>query len=74
MLPAMGALHLHHKPDAKLWEGHALIGAKVSKVTTNVINTTHVIKQAPGLPLADDGKRVETASRQRDKIQALPDS
>lgn len=55
------------RANAKVWEGRALIGGKVSKVTTNVILTTNVIKHALGLPLADDEKRVETASLQRDK-------
>lgn len=55
------------RTNAKVWEGRALIGGKVSKVTTNVILTTNVIKQALGLPLADDEKRVEAASRQRDR-------
>jgi DNA sulfur modification protein DndB len=54
------------RANAKVWEGRALIGGKVSKVTTNVTLTTNVIKQALGLPLADDEKRVETASLQRD--------
>lgn len=55
------------RTNAKVWEGRALIGGKVSKVTTNVILTTNVIKQALGLGLEDDEKRVETASLQRDR-------
>jgi len=47
--------------NAKLWEGRALIGGKVSKVTTNVILTTNVIKKAMGLPLDEEQQRVETA-------------
>jgi len=58
MLQAMGTLHLHHKPYARLWEGRAVIGGKVS---------THIIMQAPGPPLMDDRKRVETVSRQHDE-------
>ncbi len=49
------------RSNAKLWEGRALIGGKVSKVTTNVILTTNVIKKALGLPLADEEQKVETA-------------
>ena len=64
-LSALGAINWS-RANAKVWEGRALIGGKVSKVTTNVILTTNVIKQALGLPLEDDEKRVEAASRQRD--------
>jgi DNA sulfur modification protein DndB len=47
--------------NAKIWEGRALIGGKVSKVTTNVILTTNVIKKALALPLDDEQQRVEAA-------------
>ncbi len=47
--------------NAKIWEGRALIGGKVSKVTTNVVLTTNVIKKALALPLDDEEKRVEAA-------------
>lgn len=47
--------------NAKVWEGRALIGGKVSKVTTNVILTTNVIKKALSLPLDDEQHKVETA-------------
>ena len=47
--------------NAKVWEGRALIGGKVSKVTTNVILTTNVIKMALALPLDDEQSRVEAA-------------
>ncbi len=47
--------------NATLWEGRAMIGGKVSKVTTNVVLTTNVIKQALSLPLSDEEQRVETA-------------
>jgi DNA sulfur modification protein DndB len=49
------------RANAKVWEGRALIGGKVSKVTTNVILTTNVIKQALSLPLDEEQQRVETA-------------
>ncbi len=52
--------------NAKVWEGRALIGGKVSKVTTNVTLTTNVIKTALGLSLADDEQKVETAAGKRD--------
>ena len=47
--------------NTKLWEGRALIGGKVSKVTTNIILTTNVIKQALGLSLSEEQQKVEDA-------------
>lgn len=47
--------------NARVWEGRALIGGKVSKVTTNVILTTNVIKKALALPYDEEQQRVETA-------------
>lgn len=47
--------------NAKVWEGRALIGGKVSKVTTNVTLTTNVIKTALVLPLDEEEQRVEAA-------------
>lgn len=47
--------------NAMLWEGRAMIGGKVSKVTTNIILTTNVIKKALSLPLDEDQQRVEAA-------------
>ena len=49
------------RANASTWEGRALIGGKVSKVTTNVILTTNVIKKALALPLDDEQQRVENA-------------
>lgn len=47
--------------NAKLWEGRALIGGKVSKVTTNIILTTNVIKKQLGINLNPDEQKVEDA-------------
>lgn len=47
------------RANAQLWEGRALIGGKVSKVTTNVVLTTNVIKKALGLPLSAEEQTVE---------------
>ncbi len=47
--------------NARLWEGRALIGGKVSKVTSNVTLTTNVVKKAFGLSLAEEEERVESA-------------
>lgn len=49
------------RSNAKLWEGRALIGGKVSKVTTNVTLTTNVIKKALKLPLDEEQQRAELA-------------
>ena len=53
------------RSNARLWEGRAMIGGKVSKVTTNVILTTNAVKEAIGLPLSDDEKKVENAFNKR---------
>jgi len=47
--------------NAKLWEGRAIIGGKVSKSTTNVVLVTNVIKKALSLSLSEEEQRVETA-------------
>lgn len=47
--------------NASVWEGRAMIGGKVSKVTTNVILTTNVIKNALSLPLDEPEQEVESA-------------
>lgn len=47
--------------NAKLWEGRAIIGGKVSKSTTNVVLVTNVIKNTLALPLSEEEQRVETA-------------
>ena len=49
------------RANAKVWEGRALIGGKVSKVTTNVILTTNVIKQVLGLALDEVESKTEKA-------------
>jgi len=51
------------RSNARTWEGRALIGGKVSKVTTNVVLTTNVIKKAMSLPLDEEQQRVEAANR-----------
>ncbi|MHB8090539.1 MAG: DNA sulfur modification protein DndB [Syntrophales bacterium] len=53
------------RKNATLWEGRALIGGKVSKVTTNVTLTTNVIKQALSLSLSDEEQRVENAHKSK---------
>ncbi len=53
--------------NAELWEGRAMIGGKVSKVTTNVTLTTNVIKASLGLNLGENEQLVEDAYLRRDK-------
>jgi len=53
------------RSNAKLWEGRALIGGKVSKVTTNVVLTTNVIKMAFSLRLDEEQQRVEAAHKRK---------
>jgi DNA sulfur modification protein DndB len=47
--------------NAPLWEGRAMIGGKISKVTTNVVLTTNVIKHQLGINLSDEEQRIEDA-------------
>ena len=55
------------RKNARLWEGRALSGGRVSKVTTNVILTTNAIKNHLGIDLDPDEKRVEDAHNRRGK-------
>lgn len=47
--------------NAKVWEGRAMIGGRVSKAEHNVTLTTNALKIALGLPLAPEEQRVEDA-------------
>ena len=49
------------RSDARIWEGRALIGGRVSKATQNVTLTCNYIKQAVGLELGPEEKRSEQA-------------
>ena len=49
------------RSNAKLWEGRALIGGKVSKATTNESLTGNVVKKALGLSLDAEEQKVESA-------------
>jgi DNA sulfur modification protein DndB len=49
------------RSNAKVWEGRALVGGKVSKTYTNVTLTTNLIKQKLGLKLSPEEKRTEEA-------------
>jgi len=54
------------RANAKLWEGRALIGGRISKVNTNVILTTNVVKTALQLSLNVEQQEVEDAWSKRD--------
>jgi len=47
------------RKNARLWEGRALIGGKVSKVTSNIVLTTNAIKRRLGIELNDEEQRIE---------------
>lgn len=53
------------RSNAETWEGRAMIGGKVSKVSTNVVLTTNVIIAALSLPLDDQQQKVEAAHNQK---------
>ena len=51
--------------NASLWEGRAMIGGKISKVTTNVTLTTNAIKKALKLTLEGEEEKIERALLKR---------
>ena len=55
------------RSNAKLWEGRAMIGGRVSKAGTNVTLTTNAIKNALGLALSPEEQRVEDAYERGDR-------
>ncbi len=65
-LKALGQIDWSRK-NARLWEGRALIGGRVSKVTTNITLTTNVLKQRLGISLEPDEQRIEDAHNRRSR-------
>jgi DNA sulfur modification protein DndB len=51
------------RTNARLWEGRAIVGGRVSKATSNVLLTTAAIRAHVGLPLEPDEQRAEDANR-----------
>jgi DNA sulfur modification protein DndB len=49
------------RTNAKVWEGRAMIGGRISKSGQNVVLTGNVIKAQLGLSLSPDEQRVEDA-------------
>ena len=47
--------------NAKLWEGRAMVGGRISKISNNVTLTTNALKSALGLPLEEEEQRIEEA-------------
>jgi DNA sulfur modification protein DndB len=55
------------KTNSSTWEGRALIGGRVTKVTGNIVLTTNVIKKALQLPLDQEEEKFENAFSRRSK-------
>jgi len=55
------------RKNARLWEGRAFIGGKVSKGTNNVILTTNVVKKHLGIELDEEEQRIEDAHKKGGK-------
>lgn len=53
--------------NAKLWEGRAIIGGRVSKATNNVVLTTNVVKKKLGVELSLVEQKIENAFMQSRK-------
>lgn len=51
------------RKNAGLWEGRAMIGGKISKVSMNVILTTNVLKHRLGINLTEEDHRIEKAHK-----------
>ncbi|OLE29078.1 MAG: DNA sulfur modification protein DndB [Catenulispora sp. 13_1_20CM_3_70_7] len=49
------------RTNAKLWEGRAIVGGRVSKATSNVMLTTAAIRTHLGMPLEPDEQRAQDA-------------
>jgi DNA sulfur modification protein DndB len=54
------------RSNAPLWEGRAMSGGRVSKAGNNITLTTNVVKQALGLELSPEERRVEEAYNRGD--------
>jgi DNA sulfur modification protein DndB len=49
------------RSNARLWEGRATIGGRVSKAQNNLTLTVNVIKQMLGLPLTEAEEKAENS-------------
>jgi len=57
------------RENAELWEGRAMSGGRLVKAGHHVTLTTNAIKQAIGLPLGPDEKRVEAAFKRGEYVK-----
>jgi DNA sulfur modification protein DndB len=57
------------RSNAKLWEGRATIGGRISKAESNIILTTNVLKKVLGLPLTPEEQRLENALSRGDYVK-----
>lgn len=48
------------RKNAKLWEGRALVGGRISKAHNNVILSSNILKNVLGLPLTEKEEKVES--------------
>jgi DNA sulfur modification protein DndB len=55
------------RSNAKIWEGRATIGGRVSKAYSNLILTTSYLKRTLGLPLVAEEQRLESSFNNRGK-------
>ena len=55
------------RSNAKLWEGRAMIGGRVSKAHSNVILTAAALKRSLGLPLTAEEQRLENSFHRGNK-------
>ena len=56
------------RSNAKLWEGRAMIGGRVSKAHSNVVLTAAVLKRSLKLPLSAEEQRLETSLGKGNKL------
>jgi DNA sulfur modification protein DndB len=49
------------RSNAKLWEGRAMIGGRISKAESNIILTTNLLKNHLGISLTPEEQRLEDA-------------
>lgn len=54
------------RSNAKLWEGRAMSGGRISKAGNNITLTTNIVKQALDLELSPEERRVEEAYNRGD--------
>lgn len=51
------------RSNARLWEGRAMVGGRLSKSTSSVVLTGNAVKRHLGLPLSEEEAQIERQSR-----------